>query len=281
MKTVSAKPAVHAEIHDRRLEVKITDPEWFDEKYGNGRHAQLVQMLKKVDAGHMSLAEVGREYKVTRESARKWYYSLCANSEIQSPESRNGSNGLVTTLNRELNNLFSSYPRLGEYGVTKEYVSRLYRTMHPEQPKKMDMKTRRRIRNSTDGLLSLLHRLFDSDLFKAFYRCTTSHLSENDINFIAHSNFARDGFRNHIVKLRDKRVLLRKASKWTEPKITFNDVYSLDTKVYDAEYVWYWLGNDNFLFIPASELPGRNTTYVESNNSKYSYFKNNFDDLDN
>lgn len=130
----------------------------------------------------------------------------------------------------------------------------------------------------------LRRELFDNELFDAFYRMASGHFPTQDMEPVL------DKYGGHFLarslKLRGKKVTLRKGTKVKNEQRHGGKVYRYEENAYAlntsgyADFFFYLLRDDNFLFVPREFLPPNHTVFFDSERRKYYGFKNNFDALD-
>lgn len=153
-----------------------------------------------------------------------------------------------------------------EFSVTKQRVERWHNRLYTD--------ARPHERRKTCTLNTRRQELFSNETFRTFYRAARRYFSREEIEPIQ----GPGGFRTNAVKIKDKKILIRKATKRTY-QYGHGRAYDLHRSVEDSDHVFYRLRDPDFLFISPDVLPLEGTIFIESETSEYYKFKNNFDAL--
>ncbi len=160
----------------------------------------------------------------------------------------------------------------GFCGVTKECVAQWHNRIFPDGPTGLE-------RRHLHTLSNARQELFSSDSYKTFHRIARQHFPEESIEPIYLRGPLR--FRAKAVKLDGKKVLLKRGyrNKALEKLYAAGTmIYSLINSSENADYLFFLLEDNDFLFIPKGILPKR-TSFQDSETSQYYQYKNNFDAL--
>jgi hypothetical protein len=89
---------------------------------------------------------------------------------------------------------------------------------------------------------------------------------------------ARDGFRKRTVKLHAQVVVLKQAARAHQGDnvLSRHPAYALTSSRGDADFIFYQLSGDDYLFVPKALIPQAGTTFLDTSASKYQPFKNTF-----
>lgn len=154
----------------------------------------------------------------------------------------------------------------GAFGVTRERVRQWHLKLMPDAP-----------RGHARQHLCLVHsqkrRLFTDPLFRAFSRHARSAFEARRLALIP----ARDGFRKRAVKLGDRVIAIRTATR-REPKggDESSAAYVLTHIPEPADFIYYRLGEDDYLFLPREVIPPDGLTFVDAPRSRFGRFRNTF-----
>jgi hypothetical protein len=72
----------------------------------------------------------------------------------------------------------------------------------------------------------------------------------------------------HVVVVKRARLRARQSDR--------AEVHVLTTSRHVVDFVYYQLGDDDFLFVPWAELPAVGTTFLDRPGSKYQRYRNTF-----
>jgi hypothetical protein len=153
-----------------------------------------------------------------------------------------------------------------DFGVSRERVRQWHLELLPDAPHGLE---RRRL----CGASSQRRRLLSDALFRAFYRHARPQFTPDRLQLVR----AGAGFRKRILRL-DSAVVALKAARVVSAAARADGVRSYVVAGYrgSAAFVYCWLSDADFLFMPASALPAGGTTFVDTRASKYHAFKNTF-----
>lgn len=118
-------------------------------------------------------------------------------------------------------------------------------------------------------------RLLEDPLFRSFYHHARPHLHSSRIELVR----ARDGYHARAVQIDHRLVAIREATRSVRHEHGNGVVYTLTRAGAAAELIYYRLAEDDYLLLPASELPRRGASFVDDPASRYYSFKNTFDAL--
>lgn len=149
-----------------------------------------------------------------------------------------------------------------EFGVTRERVRQWQMTWLPDAP-------RGRERRKRCLVLRQRRRLLEEPLFRSFYKHVRPHVPAGSLSLVA----SRVGFRKRVVRL-DGRIVFIRAARAYRHHTSSGRAYSLTTYRGTADFIYFQLGEDDYLLMPAGALPASGTTFVDTDNSKYQQFKN-------
>ncbi|MGC4083195.1 MAG: hypothetical protein QM736_14065 [Vicinamibacterales bacterium] len=152
------------------------------------------------------------------------------------------------------------------FGVTRERVRQWHHELYPDAPRGHE-------RRRTRSIYNRKRKLLEDPLFRAFVRAARGTFASGEIVPVT----ARDGFRKRLVKVAERTVLLRRASRARTMELTGGRrAYSLSGSRGDAEFIFFPLDGGDFLFVPRPIIPPGGTTYTDSDASPYRIFKNTF-----
>jgi hypothetical protein len=153
------------------------------------------------------------------------------------------------------------------FGVTRERVRQWHLLLLPDAPRGHE---RRRLCRSYQQK----RRLLTDPLFRAFVRAARPSFPSLAIGPIP----ARDGFRKRTVRLAAQTVVLKQAPRahQREGSQTRAIAYALTSSRGGADFIFYQLSGEDFLFVPKTLIPLAGTTFLDSSVSKYQQFKNTF-----
>jgi hypothetical protein len=149
-----------------------------------------------------------------------------------------------------------------EFGVTRERVRQWQKAWLPAAP-------RGRERRKRCMVLRQRRRLLEEPLFRTFYQHIRPHVAPGQLSLVA----SRVGFRKRIVRL-DGRIVFIKAARAYRHHTSSGLAYSLTTYRGTADFIYFQLGEDDYLLMPAGALPASGTIFVDTHSSKYQQFKN-------
>jgi transposase-like protein len=156
-----------------------------------------------------------------------------------------------------------------EFGVSRERVRQWRQQWAPEAPSGLERRrqclaTRRR------------RQLLDHPSFRLFYLEVRRQVPAHRLGLVA----AQSGFRKRIVRI-DKRVaVLTTGRPVTRYAGSGPPTYALPPVPSHAAFVYVQLGEGDYLFVPATALPARGTTFVDTPSSKYQRFRRTFAAID-
>lgn len=151
------------------------------------------------------------------------------------------------------------------FGVTRERVRQWHVKLRPNAPRGHE---RQRLCVARGRKM----RLLTDPLFRSFYRHARSHFQPSRFVLIP----ARDGFRKRVVRLDHHVIAIRKARR-SPPSGSRGAVFTLTSGTHDgADFIYYRLGEDDYLFLPREAIPPSGTTFLDSRGSKYEQFRNTF-----
>ncbi len=137
-----------------------------------------------------------------------------------------------------------------------------------------------RVKRARDEITKFnMKKLFENYLFLSFYEIASSYFPEADIHPIPAHDFNGHGFSRRSVRIHNRKILIKKATKWHDKTDHNNSVYAINTSPSNVDFVFYLLDNRDFLFVPTPDLPQSGTNFTDSERSKYHRFRNNFDAL--
>jgi hypothetical protein len=152
-----------------------------------------------------------------------------------------------------------------EFRVTRERVRQWHLELLPGTPRGHQRKH-----------LCLVQRqkkqLFADQLFRTFYRNARNHFAAHRFVLIP----ASDGFRKRAVRLDDAVIALKAASLARRPAPDNVKTYALGGHAGEADFIYYRLSGEDFLFVPRRLMPATGTTFLDTDASKYQRFRNTF-----
>ena len=153
------------------------------------------------------------------------------------------------------------------FGVTRERVRQWHLLLMPNAPRGHE---RRRLCRSYQQK----RRLLTDPLFRAFVRAARPFFPSQSIGPIP----ARDGFRKRTVRLGAHTVVLKQAARahHRDGSQTRTPAYALTSSRGNADFIFYQLSVEDYLFVPKSLIPLAGTTFLDTSASKYQPFKNTF-----
>ncbi len=151
-----------------------------------------------------------------------------------------------------------------EFGVTRERVRQWHSEYLPDAPKG-------RARRRLCMLRQARRKVLTDPLFRAFYRHARTSFEPQQLSLIR----AHAGFRTRLARVNGYLVAVKRARRRTG-RSTTAAVHVLTTCRRAADFVYYQLDDNDFLFVPTAELPGTGTTFLDSPGSKYQRYRNTF-----
>jgi len=119
-------------------------------------------------------------------------------------------------------------------------------------------------------------RLLTDSLFRAFYRHARPFLERGRIELLR----ASDGYRTRSARIDGRVVVLRNARQSPDSRSASGAVeYLLSGSPGRAEFVYYRLTDQDYLLVPALDVPASGTTYVDGRSSPFAAFRNTFQAL--
>jgi hypothetical protein len=150
-----------------------------------------------------------------------------------------------------------------EFGVTRERVRQWQQVWLPDAPRGLERRRECRARQQK-------RRLLEEPLFRSFYDHVRPHLAAARLSFVP----SVGGFRKREVRLDGRTVVLKTTRPFRNPHGGSVAAYALTTYRGSAEFIYFRLDEDDFLFLPSHLLPPTGTTFVDTPSSKYQRFKN-------
>jgi hypothetical protein len=155
------------------------------------------------------------------------------------------------------------------FGVTRERVRQWYVRLVPDGPSGHERQRR-------CGAHNRKRELLEDALFRSFYDHARPHFERGRIELIKSS----ERYRMRAVRIDQRTVAIRDASRSAGARRhSGTPVYTLGRSSRSADFVYYRLTADDYLFLPAAELPRGGTTFSDLPTSRYRVFKNTFDAL--
>jgi hypothetical protein len=156
------------------------------------------------------------------------------------------------------------------FGVTRERVRQWHLQLMPGAPRGHQ---RRRLCLREEWKRTLL----TDPVFRAFYRRARQHFAAGEVVPIA----GRRGYRRRAIRLAGQLVTLKTARVVGDTPAEAVPSHPATSYVLTpgrrgAEFIYYHLTPDSFLFLPADLLPRSSTTFVERTDSKYWRYRNSF-----
>lgn len=152
-----------------------------------------------------------------------------------------------------------------QFGVTRERVRQWHALYLPDAPTGLQ---RRRLCQ----LQRARREVLGDGLFHEFYRQARAVFSPEEVGIIR----TRSGLRKRAARVRGRLIVLKKARLRQGGRGTAASVFVLSPCRRQADFVYYQLGNHDFLLLPLSDLPRSGTTYQAADASKYSRFHGTF-----
>jgi len=151
------------------------------------------------------------------------------------------------------------------YGVSRERVRQWHLQLLPGAPRGHQ---RRRLCVREQQKRELL----TDPLFRTFYRHARARFQPGELGLIPSST----GYRRRTVRLAGRLVAIKSARSTRAVRVDGAATYVLPPHSRNADYVYYQLSADAYLFLPGGLLPASSTTFVDNEQSKYSHFRNSF-----
>jgi hypothetical protein len=148
-----------------------------------------------------------------------------------------------------------------EFGVSRERVRQWQQVWLPAAPRGLERRRECRVSQQK-------RRLLEEPLFRSFYDHVRPHLAAARLSFVPSAG----GFRKREVRLDGRTVVLKTTRLFRHPHGAV--AYALTTYRGTAEFIYFRLGEGDFLFLPSHLLPPTGTTFVDTPSSKYQRFKN-------
>lgn len=151
------------------------------------------------------------------------------------------------------------------FGVTRERVRQWHLKLMPGAP-----------RGHARQHLCLVHtqkrRLFTDPLFRAFSRHARQAFEARRLALIP----ARDGFRKRAVKLGERVIALKTATRRDGASDSGPGAYVLSASVEPVDFIYYRLSDDDYLFVPREAIPPAGAFFVDGTSAEYREFRNTF-----
>ena len=147
------------------------------------------------------------------------------------------------------------------FGVTRERVRQWHLTIAPDSPRGHE---RRRLCQ----LVRLRRRLLDEPVYGTFVRAARVQFPDLRVRPVP----AKTGFRKRVVRLGQWTVALRRAARRRRTGAVPS--YSLIGSRNDADFIFFRLDEDAYIFLPSAMVPRGGTTFLDESASKYHPFKN-------
>jgi hypothetical protein len=155
------------------------------------------------------------------------------------------------------------------FGVTRERVRQWHLRLWPDAPRGHE-------RQRLCGLYHQKRRLLAEPLFRSFYQHARPHLEPGRIALIK----SNDVYRTRAVRIDERTVAIREARGLaTSRSGSGGAAYSLPRYRGPADFIYYRLTADDYLFLPTRELAAARATFLDRPTSRYQTFKNTFDAL--
>jgi hypothetical protein len=119
-------------------------------------------------------------------------------------------------------------------------------------------------------------RLLEDPLVRTFIRHARASLDAHRVELI----LAHDRYRTRAVRIDRRLVALRVARPLRIEQMAGDTTVYFLSSCRPAEFSYYQLTENDFLLVPARELPAAGGRFVDDVGSRYSPFKNTFDALD-
>jgi hypothetical protein len=154
------------------------------------------------------------------------------------------------------------------FGVTRERVRQWQLLLLPDAPRGHE-------RQRLCGIYRHKRRLLEDPLFRSFYRHARAHFPPGRIAFMQ----ASDGFRRRAVRIDGRVVALKDTYLHARAKAEA-PAWILARCATPAEFVYYRLTPNDYLFMPAHIVPSSGTTFSDDRHSRYRPYKNTFESFD-
>jgi hypothetical protein len=153
------------------------------------------------------------------------------------------------------------------FGVTRERVRQWHLELLPDAP-------RGHARQRLCWIQHQKRQLLEDPLFRAFYRHARAFFAPSRFVLIP----ARDGFRKRSVRLDGHIIALRNARRLDQVPSGDAAPWLLTTSssVDTADFIYYRLGDDGYVFVPRRMLPPAGTAAIDSRASVYQPYRNSF-----
>ncbi len=153
-----------------------------------------------------------------------------------------------------------------QYHVTRERVRQWHLQLFPEGP-------RGHARQRLCWVQRQKKHLLRDPLFRTFYRHARPHVGANRFTLIP----IHDGFRKRAVRLDNRLIVLKSAREARRQRRADARAYALGGYGGAADFVYYRLTDDGYLFMPRNVAPAVGTTFLDSPHSKYYQYRNTFE----
>jgi hypothetical protein len=155
------------------------------------------------------------------------------------------------------------------FGVTRERVRQWHLLLFPDSPRGHE-------RQRLCAFSRWKVRLLEDPLLRTFYRHARAYVEPGCIEFVKTSQ----GYCKRYLRIDRRIVALKDARRSTAaPPESATQAYLLGHCRRSADLVYYRLNLDDYLLLPAHEVPVTGTTFVDLPGSRYRVFKNSFEAL--
>ena len=188
--------------------------------------------------------------------------------QIASFNDRYGAGAHARLLERLASPCISFAVIAAEFGVSRERVRQWREHWAPTSPGGAE-------RRRECLAVRQRRRLLEHPSFRSFFEEARAQLTARRLGLVP----SKSGFRTRVVRIDDRLAVLTAA----RPVTRANDrqaAYALPPVPAHAAFVYVQLGARDFLFAPASALPARGTTFVDTPSSKYQRFRRTFAAID-
>ena len=151
------------------------------------------------------------------------------------------------------------------YGVSRERVRQWHLQLLPGAPRGHQ---RRRLCLREQQKRELL----TDPLFRTFYRQARAHFPPGELALIQ----SHTGYRRRTVRLAGRLVAIKSARSKHDLRGDGAATYVLSPRSSKADYIYYQLSADTYLFLPGELLPASSTTFIDNEQSKYWRYRNSF-----
>lgn len=151
------------------------------------------------------------------------------------------------------------------YGVSRERVRQWHLLLLPGAPRGHQ---RRRLCLREQQKRELL----TDPLFRTFYRHARAHFPPGELVLIP----SHTGYRRRTVRLAGRLVVIKSARPVRAARADGAATYVLPPRSRTADFLYYQLSADAYLFLPGESLPESGTTVIDNEQSKYWRFRNSF-----